>query len=77
MYPFQEAIGGIDVDVDTDPAGRLGTSESTSGGCVLAGSHSLKSWSSTQATITLSSGEAELHGVVRGSAVGLGFLSWI
>ena len=41
----------------------------------MAGKHLLKSWSSTQPTITLSSGEAELHGVVRGGAVGLGFLS--
>ena len=41
----------------------------------MVGSHLLKSWSSTQPVITLSSGEAELYGVVRGAAVGLGFLS--
>ena len=41
----------------------------------MVGSHLIKSWSSTQPTITLSSGEAELHGVVRASAAGLGFLS--
>ena len=35
----------------------------------------LKAWSSTQPTITLSSGEAELHGVVRASAAGLGMLA--
>ena len=35
----------------------------------------MKSWSSTQPTITLSSGEAELHGVVKGGANGLGFLA--
>ena len=39
------------------------------------GGHFIKSWSSTQPTITLSSGEAELHGVVRAAANGLGYLS--
>jgi len=42
---------------------------------VLVGTHLLKSWSSTQPVITLSSGEAELYGVARGGAVGLGFIS--
>ena len=42
---------------------------------MLLGGHLLNSWSSTQPTITLSSGEAEFYGVVRGSAMGLGFLS--
>ena len=32
------------------------------------GSHLVKSWSSTQSVIALSSGEAEYYGVVRGSA---------
>ena len=41
----------------------------------MLGAHLLKSWASTQPTITLSSGEAELHGVVKGSAAGLGMLS--
>ena len=41
----------------------------------MVGRHLLKSWSSTQPTITLSSGEAELHGVVRAGANGLGILS--
>ena len=41
----------------------------------MVGKHLLKSWSSTQATITLSSGEAELHGVVKAGANGLGMLA--
>ena len=41
----------------------------------MLGAHMLKAWSSTQPTITLSSGEAELHGVVRASAAGLGMLA--
>jgi hypothetical protein len=38
----------------------------------MLGEHVLKHWSSTQASVTLSSGEAEFNGVVRGSGQGLG-----
>ena len=38
----------------------------------MLGSHVLKCWSTTQAVVALSSGEAEFYGVVKGSAVGLG-----
>ena len=33
----------------------------------------IKSWSSTQAVISLSSGEAEFYGVVKASGIGLGY----
>ena len=36
-------------------------------------SHLIKSWSSTQAVISLSSGEAEFYGVVKASGIGLGY----
>ena len=36
------------------------------------GSHLIKSWSSTQSVIALSSGEAEYYGMVKGASVGLG-----
>ena len=39
------------------------------------GSHLIKSWSSTQSIIALSSGEAEYYGVVKGASVGLGLQS--
>jgi hypothetical protein len=39
------------------------------------GAHLIKSWATTQPTITLSSGEAELYGVARAAANGLGYLS--
>ena len=41
----------------------------------MLGSHTIKSWSSTQSSVALSSGEAEFNGVVRGSGVGLGYQS--
>ncbi len=39
----------------------------------MMGSHTVKYWSSTQASVSLSSGEAEFNGVIRGAGHGLGF----
>ena len=41
----------------------------------MVGRRTIKTWSSTQASISLSSGEAEFNGVVRGSGAGLGYRS--
>ena len=55
--------------------GAPGTRKSTSGGCAVLGAHPIKTWSSTQSSVALSSGEAELNGVVRGAGVELGYQS--
>ena len=73
-YRWQTARS-IEVYADMDWAGRPRTRKSTSGGCVLLGSHTIKSWSATQTSVALSSGEAEFNGVVRGSGIGLGYQS--
>ena len=39
----------------------------------MLGSRCLKTWSSTQPTVSLSSGEAEFYGLVKASGIGLGF----
>ena len=39
------------------------------------GEHIIKSWSTTQSVIALSSGEAEYYGMVKGASVGLGIQS--
>jgi hypothetical protein len=41
----------------------------------MLGRHCIKSWSSTQTGVALSSGEAEFNGVIRASGMGLGFQS--
>ena len=70
---FEEGSQPIDVYVDSDYAGCPRTRKSTSGGCVMMGSHLIKSWSSTQNNaISLSSGEAELYAIVKGVGTGLG-----
>ena len=38
----------------------------------MIGTHLLKCWSSTQAGVALSSGEAEFYGAVHGASAGLG-----
>ncbi len=73
-YKWQE-VEQVDVYTDTDWAGCPRTRKSTSGGCVILGTHPIKSWSSTQSSVALSSGEAEFNGVVRGAGVGLGYQS--
>jgi hypothetical protein len=62
----------LHVYVDTDFAGCSENRRSTSCGIVFHGIHVLMHWSVTQKYVTLSSGEAELGGVVKGVAEGLG-----
>ena len=73
-YPFQRAEG-IEVYSDTDWSGCPRTRRSTSGGCVMIGGHCIRTWSSTQASVTLSSGEAEFYGLVKAAGAGLGHQS--
>ena len=70
-YPWQQAES-FEIYSDTDWAGCVKTRKSTSGGCLMMGSHLLKSWSSTQGLISLSSGEAEFYGVTKAAGIALG-----
>ena len=72
VYRHQYMPKDINVYSDSNWAGCLKTRKSTQGGAVVLGSHCVKNWSSTQAIVALSSGEAEYYGVVRAATVGLG-----
>ena len=74
-YSWQAMPEVLDVFVDTDFAGCQTTRRSTSGGVALIGQCLIKHWSKTQTTISLSSGEAELHGIAYGAAQALGLQS--
>jgi hypothetical protein len=63
------------VYVDSDWAGCKTTRKSTSGGAVTWGGGLLKSWSRTQGTVALSSGEAEFYAALKGCAEGIGIKS--
>ena len=76
IYRFeQQDVDHIDCYTDTDWAGCPRTRKSTSGGCLQLGTCTVKHWSSTQASVTLSSGEAEFNGVVKASGIALGYQS--
>ena len=60
---------------DSDWAGDLGTRKSTSGGACMVASHTIKTWSSTQQIIALSSAEAELYALVKCACQCIGIMS--
>ena len=63
----------LDVCSDSDWAGCKATRKSTSGGMFVVDGCRLRSWSSTQATVASSSGEAALYAPLKAAAEGLGF----
>ena len=70
-YDWQAPTEEITVYVDSDWANEETTRRSTSGGAMMCGSHLIHHWSRTQATVALSSGEAELNAAVKGISEGL------
>ena len=64
-FRFEDSDDQIRGYADSDWAGERVSMKSTSGGAVMWGSSLLKSWSTTQATVALSSGEAELYALSR------------
>ena len=60
---------------DSDWAGDKVSRKSTSGGLLMIGGHLIKSWSSTQPVIALSSGEAELYALVKAASQAKGLCS--
>ena len=72
QYPWQADTDELRTDSDSDFAECRRTAKSTSGGVIMLGRHLIKSWSSTQKTIALSSGEAELTAVVKSSSESIG-----
>ena len=73
--PWHSGSNEVVTFVDSNFAGCTATRKSTTGGAIKWCGTCLKSWSRTQPTIALSSGEAELAAVVAGAAEGLGMLS--
>jgi hypothetical protein len=61
QFPFEEFESKVNGYADSDWAGEKPSMKSTSGGLIMWGNSTLKSWSSTQTTIAMSSGEAELY----------------
>ena len=65
LFPFENVSSRLLAYADSDWAGDKMTRKSTSGGVLMLGSSLLKSWSSVQTTIAMSSGEAELYAMIK------------
>ena len=75
-YPWLDtAPDSLDIFVDTVLAGCVLTRRSTSGGAIMSGSHCIRHWNTTQTTISLSSGEAELHSIAKRISRAIGMQS--
>ena len=74
-FAYQVMPKRLEAVVDTDHAGCKRTRKSTNGGALRHGMHTLKTWSSTQSIVALSSGESEYYGLIKGASIVLGALS--
>ena len=74
-YPWQGEEPEMVAYTDSDWAGCRRSAKSTGGGTVLIGEHYLKGWSSTQLSIALSSGEAELVALTKATTETMGLLN--
>ena len=71
----QPQVGTISLKIDSDHAGCLGTRRSTTGIAAHHGKFVIKTASTTQTVITLSSGGSQFYAIVRGKATALGMKS--
>ena len=74
-FPEQSLPNELVIMVDTDFAGCALTRKSTTGLIAKFGKATIKHSSNLQSTVSLSSGEAEYYGLVKGGSVGLGLRS--
>ena len=74
-YPFTKAQSQLNVYADSDWAAADTNMKSTSGGVVMYGPCTVKTWSSTQTVVALSSAEAKLYALVKAATQAMGILS--
>ena len=74
-FELQNFTDTVDAFSDANWAGCRVSRKSTSGGALMIGSHLIKCWAKTQATVAKSSAESELYGFVRATCETLGFIS--
>ena len=73
-FGYQQNVGVLRAFSDSDWAGCATTGRSTSGGAIMRGHHCLRTWSSTQKFVTLSSAEAELMALLRAATESVGLV---
>ena len=76
MFKWQsDKIDMLTAFSDSDWAGDKESRKSTSGGVIKMGEHLIKTWSTTQQIVAMSSGEAELYALVKAAAESKGIIS--
>ena len=71
-FGYQKQVYALNCFGDSDFAGEIDTRKSTSGGLMCLGDHPIKTWSSTQSVVALSTGEAEMYAINKTAATGMG-----
>ena len=74
-FPREKPAAMLVMGCDSDWAGCDLTRKSTSGNAAYLGKSCVRTTSTTQSVIALSSGEAEFYSLVRGASTGLGLVS--
>ena len=74
-YDFQLETDCLSVLSDSSWAGCKTTRKSTSGGLIMVGTHFVNSYAKTQASIALSSGEAEVIAMLRAGSEAVGLMN--
>jgi hypothetical protein len=77
IFRWQQPESALTVYSDSDWAGCAKTRKSSSGGMILRGGHLIAHWASTQATVALSSAEAELSALVKAISESLGIMNML
>ena len=74
-YGPESEDGVVAVYSDSDWGGCVRTRRSTSGGMIALDGGLLRTWSTTQASVALSSAEAEYYALVKAASEGLGIIA--
>ena len=72
FFDMQDPVRQLDVETDSDFAGDLLDRKSTSAHHVFHGAHRIRSATSSQTVVALSSGEAEFAALTKGASVDFG-----
>ena len=75
LFRWQARTSELSTYTDSDWAGDKVSRKSTSGGIAFRGLHCIKSWSSNQTIVALSSAEADLYALLKGASQTLGLKS--
>ena len=72
---MEDHVDTVTAYSDANWAGCIQPRKSTSGGCLMLGSHLWKTWSKTQTSIALFSAETDIYGTMKTAQESIGLIS--